>query len=51
MAQAQLATDGARDVLAGVVWAGSLGLVVNGVLVWAERRFFPWTPDRREGRE
>jgi len=47
IAQAQLATDGARDVLAGVVWAGALGLVVNGVLVWGERRLFPWTPERR----
>ncbi|MGW3497096.1 ABC transporter permease [Streptomyces sp. NPDC001020] len=47
IAQAQLATDGTRDVLAGVVWAGVLGLVVNGVLVWAERRLFPWTPERR----
>jgi NitT/TauT family transport system permease protein len=47
IAQAQLATDGTRDVLAGVVWAGALGLVLNGVLVWAERRLFPWTPDHR----
>ncbi|MEV5988528.1 ABC transporter permease subunit [Streptomyces sp. NPDC052051] len=47
IAQAQLATDGTRDVLAGVVWAGALGLVVNGVLVWGERRLFPWTPERR----
>ncbi|MCN9243669.1 ABC transporter permease subunit [Streptomyces sp. RY43-2] len=47
IAQAQLATDGTRDVLAGVVWAGALGLVVNGVLVWGERRLFPWAPERR----
>ncbi|MET8468492.1 ABC transporter permease subunit [Streptomyces sp. NPDC006422] len=47
IAQAQLATDGARDVLAGVVWAGAIGLLVNGVLVWGERRLFPWTPERR----
>ncbi|MEV3858216.1 ABC transporter permease subunit [Streptomyces sp. NPDC050095] len=47
IAQAQLATDGTRDVLAGVVWAGALGLLVNGVLVWAQRRLFPWTPDRQ----
>nr|WSY50754.1 ABC transporter permease [Streptomyces sp. NBC_00886] len=46
IAQAQLATDGTRDVLAGVVWAGVLGLVINGVLVWAERRLFPWTAGR-----
>jgi NitT/TauT family transport system permease protein len=42
IAQAQLATDGTRDVLAGVVWAGVLGLVINGVLVRVERRAFPW---------
>ena len=47
IAQASLSTDGTRDVLAGVVWAGALGLVINGVLVRAERRLFPWTPDRR----
>ncbi|MEU0600676.1 ABC transporter permease subunit [Streptomyces sp. NPDC006393] len=47
IAQAQLATDGARDVLAGVVWAGALGLAVNTVLVYGERRLFPWTPDHR----
>lgn len=48
IAQAGLATDGTRDVLAGVVWAGALGLVINGVLVWGERRLFPWTPAHRE---
>ena len=48
IAQAGLATDGTRDVLAGVVWAGTLGLVVNGLLVWGERRLFPWTPEHRE---
>ncbi|MGW3103551.1 ABC transporter permease [Streptomyces sp. NPDC001100] len=47
IAQAQLATDGTKDVLAGVVWAGVLGLVVNGVLVWGERRAFPWTAGAR----
>ncbi|MHC5260458.1 ABC transporter permease [Streptomyces sp. UC4497] len=47
IAQAQQATDGNRDVLAGVVWAGVLGLLINGVLVWGERRLFPWTPERR----
>ncbi|MFI6621636.1 ABC transporter permease [Streptomyces sp. NPDC050528] len=47
IAQAQLATDGTRDVLAGVVWAGVLGLVINGVLVRLERLAFPWTAGRR----
>ncbi|MEV1026037.1 ABC transporter permease subunit [Streptomyces sp. NPDC050264] len=50
IAQAQSATDGTRDVLAGVVWAGALGLVVNSALVWGERRLFPWTPERRAAR-
>lgn len=50
IAQAGLATDGTRDVLAGVMWAGVLGLVINGVLVWGERRLFPWTPERRAER-
>ncbi|MFF4399656.1 ABC transporter permease [Streptomyces sp. NPDC001480] len=47
IAQAQLATDGTRDVLAGVVWAGTLGVLVNWLLVRAERRLFPWTPEHR----
>jgi NitT/TauT family transport system permease protein len=47
IAQAGLATDGTRDVLAGVVWAGALGLVIDAVLVRCERRLFPWTPERR----
>ncbi|UIR21124.1 ABC transporter permease [Streptomyces spinosirectus] len=51
IAQAGLATDGTRDVLAGVVWAGALGLVINGVLVWGERRLFPWTPERQTERQ
>jgi NitT/TauT family transport system permease protein len=47
IAQAGLATDGTRDVLAGVVWAGTLGLVINGALVRAERKLFPWIPAHR----
>ncbi|MFG2777067.1 ABC transporter permease [Streptomyces prunicolor] len=47
IAQAQLATDGTRDVLAGVVWAGALGLVINGVLVRLERLAFPWRAGAR----
>jgi NitT/TauT family transport system permease protein len=42
IAQAQQAPDGTTDVLAGMVWAGTLGLAVNGVLVAGERRLFPW---------
>ncbi|MBW8795148.1 MAG: ABC transporter permease subunit [Streptomyces sp.] len=45
IAQAQTGTDGTRDVLAGVVWAGVIGLVVNGVLVGTERRLFAWARD------
>jgi NitT/TauT family transport system permease protein len=48
IAQASLATAGTRDVLAGVVWAGTLGLVVDFVLVRVARRLFPWTPEHRE---
>ncbi|MER5530879.1 ABC transporter permease subunit [Streptomyces sp. NPDC002677] len=47
IAQAQTGTDGTRDVLAGVVWAGGLGLVINGVLVGAERRLFGWAQEPR----
>lgn len=50
IAQAGTATDGTRDVLAGVVWAGLLGLVINSVLTAAERRLFPWTPAHRGSR-
>ncbi|MGW2419693.1 ABC transporter permease [Streptomyces sp. NPDC001709] len=45
IAQAQTATDGTRDVLAGVVWAGGLGLVINGVLTGVERRLFAWAQE------
>ncbi|MFI5658526.1 ABC transporter permease [Streptomyces sp. NPDC051684] len=47
IAQAQQATDGNRDVLAGVVWAGAIGLLINDILVRCERRLFPWTPERQ----
>jgi NitT/TauT family transport system permease protein len=29
-------------VLAAAVWAGIMGLALNGLLLWAERRFLPW---------
>ena len=29
-------------VLAAAVWAGLLGLALNGLLLWAERRLLPW---------
>ncbi|EST36042.1 hypothetical protein [Streptomyces roseochromogenus] len=34
-------------MLAGVVWAGGLGLVINGVLVGVERRLFAWAREPR----
>lgn len=40
--QAQQSFDGAKDVLAGTVWAGVLGLLVNLALVQSERRLFRW---------
>lgn len=42
IAQAQQAIDGTTDVLAGTVWAGALGLLINTVLVQGERRLFRW---------
>ena len=47
IAQAERATNGTKDVLAGVLWAGVLGLTANSALEYAERRLFPWTPERR----
>jgi NitT/TauT family transport system permease protein len=42
IAQAQQAVEGTTDVLAGTVWAGALGLVINAVLARGERRLFHW---------
>jgi len=42
IAQAQQAIEGTTDVLAGTVWAGGLGLLVNAVLARGERRLFHW---------
>jgi NitT/TauT family transport system permease protein len=36
------AIDGIEDTLAGTVWAGTMGLVINTVLVRGERRLFRW---------
>ena len=46
IAQAQQAPDGTTDVLAGMVWAGGLGLVVNALLAGGERRLFHWHVDQ-----
>ena len=48
IAQAQTAPDGNLDVLAGTVWAGGLGLLINAALVGAERRLFSWHWARTE---
>ena len=42
IAQAQQAAEGTSDVLAGTVWSGALGLLINAVLERGERRLFGW---------
>jgi NitT/TauT family transport system permease protein len=37
-------------LLAGAVWAGALGLIINTILVWAERHAFRWNAIRTESR-
>lgn len=39
---AESGTGGIRPILAVAVWGGVLGLIINGVLVTAERRVFRW---------
>jgi NitT/TauT family transport system permease protein len=48
IAQAQQSVDGTTDVLAGTLWAGVLGLVINLLLVSGERRLFRWHFARSE---
>jgi NitT/TauT family transport system permease protein len=50
IAQAQQVPNGTTDVLAGTVWAGALGLVINTLLVQAERHLFGWhaAPQERQ---
>lgn len=50
IAQAEQSIDGTKDVLAGTVWAGGLGLVINAGLVQAERRLFRWHDAEEETR-
>jgi NitT/TauT family transport system permease protein len=50
IAQAQQSIDGTKDVLAGTVWTGVLGLVINLVLVQGERRLFHWHRAQTGGR-
>jgi NitT/TauT family transport system permease protein len=40
--EAGLALNGVEDALAGTVWAGSIGLIINTVLVKGEQRVFRW---------
>jgi len=49
IAQAYSVPDGARDVLAGTVWAGTLGLVIDAALGGAQRRMFHWHHARQGG--
>jgi NitT/TauT family transport system permease protein len=49
IAQAYSMPDGARDVLAGTVWAGSLGLLIDAGLGQAQRRMFRWHHARQGG--
>jgi NitT/TauT family transport system permease protein len=37
-------------LLAGALWAGLVGLIINVALVWAERKAFRWHSARIEGR-
>ncbi len=50
IAEAQQSIDGTRDVLAGTVWTGALGLLVNAALVQGERRLFRWHHAQSGGR-
>ncbi len=50
IAQAQQSIDGIKDVLAGTVWAGTIGLIINAVLVMGQRRLFRWHAVQTEGR-
>ncbi|MFD0692345.1 ABC transporter permease [Actinomadura fibrosa] len=49
IAQAGNVPDGTRDVLAGTVWAGCLGLIIDSVLVQTENRLFRWHHALRSG--
>ncbi|MWA03459.1 ABC transporter permease subunit [Actinomadura sp. LD22] len=49
IAQAGNVPDGTRDVLAGTVWAGCLGLIIDTLLVQAENRVFHWHKAQRSG--
>lgn len=49
IAQAYSVPDGARDVLAGTVWAGTLGLAIDATLGGAQRRMFHWHHARQGG--
>ncbi len=49
IAQAGAAPDGNLDVLAGTVWAGCIGLIIDTVLVQGENRMFRWHKALRSG--
>ncbi|HEX2314818.1 MAG TPA: ABC transporter permease subunit, partial [Thermomonospora sp.] len=49
IAQAYSVPGGARDVLAGTVWAGTLGLLIDLALGQGQRRLFRWHHARQGG--
>lgn len=49
IAQAGTVPDGTVDVLAGTVWAGCIGLVIDSALVQGENRAFRWHKAQRSG--
>ncbi|MGE5131579.1 MAG: ABC transporter permease [Gemmatimonadota bacterium] len=42
IAEANTGAGNTTLVLAAALWAGALGLALNGLLLWAERRLLPW---------
>jgi NitT/TauT family transport system permease protein len=50
IAQAQQSIDGTKDVLAGTVWTGVMGVLINVGLVQTERRLFRWHHAQTGGR-
>jgi NitT/TauT family transport system permease protein len=42
VAEANTGSGNTALVLAAAIWTGLLGLALNGVLVWAQRRVLPW---------
>ncbi|MGW0807836.1 ABC transporter permease [Nonomuraea sp. NPDC002799] len=45
---AESSPDGLTLTIAATVWAGALGLLINGLFAWGERRIFRWHVARAE---